>query len=100
MSTFNAFVGSVIEDLKGRIDALEDIPQVISLGNRVTTLERNVATTMTTVSTNGLSIANLKNTVEGIKNRPTEPPPPVDEKSKTWYEYYLAFEKSIYNSIK
>ena len=75
-----------MEDLQDRMDALEDVSQATSLENRVTTLERNLSTTMTDVSINSLSTTNLNNTVEAIKNRPIEPPPSVDEKSKTWYE--------------
>ena len=94
---FNAFAGSVIDDLKEKIEALEDnSTQITALGNRVTALATDLSNTKGTVSTNQNKLINLKSAVDGIKNRPTVAPPQVDEKSKTWYR---TFYKSIIHFI-
>ena len=62
------FAGSVIEDLKNRIEVLEDRLQITPLGDKVTILPRNISS----LTVNGSSITNLKNTTDETNNDSTE----------------------------
>ena len=108
MNIFNPFAGSVIDDLKDRIQMLENNPQIASMEPRNATLEIDLSNIKPMISTNVLSITNLTKKIEEIQKRPTGSSfgtkanftslvnrvnalentiPAVDEKSSTWYDH-------------
>ena len=108
MNIFNPFAGSVIDDLKDRIQMLENNPQIASMEPRNATLEIDLSNIKSMISTNISSITNLTKNIEGIDKLPTgsffgtkanftsivnrvnaleNTSPAVDEKSNTWYDY-------------
>ena len=108
MYILNSFAGSVIDDLKEKIQMLENNPKIALIKPRVAAIETNLSNIKPMISTNVLSITNLTKKIEEIQKRPTGSSfgtkanftslvnrvnalentiPAVDEKSSTWYDH-------------